>query len=206
MRRNFPTYAFGGGVGLDYEPPAAASTPPPISVALLGHSYVRNLFRGPYLVKEPYVFHNLGVRGATLDNIEGSEAWERLQILFPSLTIILIGGNDINPTTQPRELATRIQALAQRVEEVTGSRVLICTIEVRLRPRGVSHQQFNAVKNATNRWLRRVLPYTKARCHPCGVKADHIGLDGIHLNEVGLARMMDTMFAMTRDCLSQNQL
>lgn len=67
-----------------------------------------------------------------------------------SWTILLIDGNDITSQTSPWELAHAIEALTQRVEDITRSLAIILTIKNRLQPQAMSCEQFRAIKNSTS--------------------------------------------------------
>ena len=108
----------------------------------------------------------------------------------------MLGGNDITSETSLSDLAQAIEALALQVEELTGGAVIILTVENRLQARNLSVERYKAIKNSTNRWLRKVLPNTKARCHPCGVMDGHLGPDGVHLNEAGNAALLETIIKL----------
>lgn len=205
-RKTYPTAAFGSEVGYDFVPPPAANDPPAKLVTILGHSYVRNLFAGRTYDEPPFKFHKLAESGATVESLRDSASWEQLARFRPVLTILIIGGNDISESTSPRDLANAIQSLAQQVEELTHGSVIILTIENRLRPRRISGEKFKTIKNATNRWLRRVLPFTKTRCYPCGVMDEHLGADGVHLTPAGNIALLDNIVQLTKNWrLSQHR-
>ena len=199
-RSKFPTGAFGGGVGTNFQPPHADTTTAQLQpVAILGHSYAAHLFREDTFQREPFIFYKLAQRGATLESIQRSAAWERLRLLRPRLTFIILGGNDIQPQAAPRDIAQGIESIARRVEDITSRPVVILTVENRLRPRGIEPAQYKTIKNGVNRWLRSVLHFTKPRCRPCLVMDHHLHDDGVHLNDEGNDAFLENIYKIANE-------
>lgn len=197
--RTFSTEAEGSGVGYDVKPPPAANTELYKSVAVFGHSYAHHLFPTPHYSHRPFIFHKFAVCGGRVASIRQTQTWERLLTHNPGLTILLIGGNDISGDTEPRELAKAIETLALEIEEATGGNTFILSLENRLKPRGLTSVRYKSIKNGVNRWLRKILPAAKPRFRPVGVMDEHLGPDGVHLNEAGNQALLNRMIELAEE-------
>ena len=168
---------YGGGVGEDFVPDQAKGLK---KIGLFGHSYTSR-----FAVDKPLLFpgHYLkvfDVPGGKVSSIRNTNKWQALLSYSPDLTILMIGGNDINANTSPKELALEIEQLAQEIETETQGHCIIFGIESRVRPRGISADTFNKIKNGVNRWLKRLLPFTRSRYHSMCMKKEDL-VDGVHL-------------------------
>lgn len=151
QRKSFPTATYGSEVGYDFIPPPAANNSPAKLVLILGHSYVAILFASLMYEVLPFQFHKLALRGTTVESIRDSASWERLEIFWPALTILIIGSDNISSLTSPGDLANTIQNLVQQVEQLTRGSAIILIFENRLRLWRISSERFKAIKNSTNR-------------------------------------------------------
>ena len=188
-----------GGVGEGFKPSVAGNTHPLGKVAVFGHSYVARLNESCPKVVDGRLLKLFWLGGATTFIIQFSHAFDRLVQYQPELTILLIGGNDIKPETQPRQLAAAIEQLAQRIEERTGGHCLILGIEKRSNPRGMSAEQFHKVRNAVNRNLRQKLVFARDRYHPMEMSTEQLTYDGVHLNQVGTEHLFEVILQMVQD-------
>lgn len=141
QRKSFPTAAYGRGVGYNFTLPPADNDPPAKLVVILGHSYMVNLFSGPIDVHPPFELHKLGARGATIESISSSTAWERVNQFRPALAVLVIGSNNIMSQTTLQELAQATAALMKQVEHLTHVPVIILTIKNRLQPQAMYGKQ-----------------------------------------------------------------
>ena len=172
-----------GAMGVDFKPPVEG--PRNIrKVAVLGHSYVRDLrLPARTVIEESNLaihYRNFFTPGATVTSIQTSSVWERLIAYKPELTFLLIGGNDITPESSPRNIARSIIAVAKRIKDETGGEICILTIERRPNPCGVSFFRYNQQRNSINRFLKHRDPFTKNRLIFSEAR-DGDSQDGVHL-------------------------
>ena len=177
-----PTGAVGGGIGEAFIPDQGLYPGPVRKVAILGHSFVRYLPVTREIYRPFFQFTALACPGATVESLPLTQEWSRLSVLKPSLTFIIIGGNDIKPGIEPKDLAHKIEDLAQRVKEITGGEVKIFGIEKRVGPRGLTADRFNQLRNAVNRWLKRHIIFTRDRYLSMDTNHTSFARDGVHLN------------------------
>lgn len=158
-------------------------------VAILGHSYVSNLeFRSP-LTTVCFEIRKFGSPGAKITDITERKAWQDMLIYRPELTLLVLGGNDINQDTTPSELGRKIKDLALEVEWLTGGVCLILNIEPRLQPRDISVRCYTSMRHAVNRCLGR-LPDSKYRLRGMAIRNEDLARDGVHLNPAGNERLL----------------
>ena len=105
----------------------------------------------------------------------------------------------MNINTVPRDLAHSIKDIALEIEAQTGGEAVILGLEHRTRPRGLSAEDYCKIKNGVNRWLRRVLPETKKRFEPIGVRRDELDFDGVHLNTTATGELFERIVRIARD-------
>lgn len=162
----------------------ASSSRPSMKIAVLGHSYVNRLdFVSP--LNLPWcVLRKFGAPGATVSSIKHSSAWENCIHYRPDVILLVLGGNDIKFNTSPRKLSREIISLALELEEAIHCQCHIFSIEPRLKPRGLTSDHYNTIKNAVNRGLGRH-PNSKSRFHGIGVAQEDLGSDGVHLSLEG---------------------
>ena len=157
------------------------------NIAVLGHSFVAYL---PEYHQPPIHVTLLAKPGATVDSLKESSAWEELVDLRPELTFLIIGGNDIHHGIVPKDLAYAINDLAESVEQVTGGACMVVGIEKRPNPRGLSGKEFNTIRNGVNRWLKRDIPFTRARYMSMDTVQGDFRSDGIHLTQEASRRLL----------------
>lgn len=198
--RTFSTGAEGSGVGYDFKPPPAANTEPYKSVAVFGHSYAHHLF--------PTVHHTTAIAPSFSINLQFAVAEWRVSArlnLGSGFSLISQGSpfslleETISGDTEPRELAKAIETLALEKEEATGGNTFILSLENRLKPRGLTSVRYKSIKNGVNRWLRKILPAAKPRFRPVGVMDEHLGPDGVHLNEAGNQALLNRMIELAEE-------
>lgn len=101
----------------------------PLQVLSQLHSYVSRLdFVSPLdlLWSEIWKFRSLSGK---VSGIQQSSACERCIEFSPDLSLLVLGGNDINFSAGPRLHAHEIKSLAFLLEEVTGSHCHILSNE-----------------------------------------------------------------------------
>ena len=156
-------------------------------VAILGHSFVRNL---PLPAGIPYGVGNENVAlsrrfflpGATIESIQQGRVWQRFLEYRPNLTFLLIGGNDITSQSQPANIARAIITLAKRVRDLTCGEVKIITIENRPAPHRISAVRYNRQRTSINRYLKHRDPFTVGRL-VFAEATDRDSQDGVHLRD-----------------------
>ena len=172
-----------GAVGVDYQPHEEERKEYK-KVAVLGHSYVRDLnlpARSNLGFTDKVAFYRkFYVPGATVASIQTGAVWERFITYKPELTFLLIGGNDITPQSSPSDIARAIIALAKRIKEEIGGEIRILTVERRPVPQGVSSIRYSHQRNFINRFLKHRDAFTKERLVFSKAK-DQDSQDGVHL-------------------------
>ena len=131
-------------------------------VYVMGHSIanIQNLHnRWPDIRFNKVTFrvsiYCFSVPGATLDSYLQSPAWDDLcNAPKPHLTIVFMGGNDIEQDTVVRELQYKLFKFCKHIEEITDSYVKVFMVEPRSRLRGVDSVTYNRIKNSLNRNLQ----------------------------------------------------
>lgn len=157
-----------GAVGLGYDPPTPPS--PPLKLAVFGHSYVsklRNIRREPiHSFNSPegereFAIRLFGVSGGRISSIRNTEAWTGLIDYRPRLIYVILGGNDLNASSNPEKVAEDLVLLAREIEGKTGGICKLFTIERRKKVReddGFSVEKFNWQSGRVNKWLDRHHP------------------------------------------------
>ena len=168
---------YGGGVGEDFIPEQAQGLK---KIAIFGHSYTSRFRVDKPLLFPGHYLQLFDVPGGKVSTIKSTGKWQALLSYAPELTILMLGGNDITENTTPKDLALEIEQLVKEIEEATRGHCLIIGIESRVRPRGLSAETFNKIKNGVNRWLKRLLPYTRSRYHSMCMHKEEL-VDGVHL-------------------------
>ena len=161
------------------------------------HLYVNRLFIERPVSHPGVFFRKFSLPGATVNNIRSAAIFQELTTYQPDLTFLVIGGNDIQTDTVPRDLANHIQDLCKEIEEVTGGHCIIIGIEKRSQPRNISEADYRRVKNAVNRWLHRQLPYTKTRFEPMAMVSEDLAWDGVHMTREGNERLFGRLVNLT---------
>ena len=195
--RTYPSESFGGGVGQNFKPSRGTYDCPINKVAIFGHSYVHRLFIEKPVIHPGIAFRKFSLPGARVDNIRNHHIFADLVNYQPDLTFLVIGGNDINSNTVPRDLAHAIQDLCQDIETQAGGRCIIIGIEKRTNPRNISEADYRRVKNAVNRWLHRQLPYAKRRFEPMAMTTEDLAWDGVHMTPAGSEKLFERLVTIT---------
>lgn len=176
-----------GGVGLDFVPDKAPNEHPLRKVGIIGHSYVRRLLptEGNRPEDEGFYLQNFHQGGARVETLKGSSAYQRLVEYHPDLIFLIIGGNDVQPDTEPRVLAEAIEALARELELDSGAHCIVVGLESRTSPWDITPAQYHKVKNGVNRRLRGQSAYMRDRYMPMCMSRESLDLDGVHLGHAG---------------------
>lgn len=184
-------------VGLGEESPFHHSAP--LKMAVLGHSYVsrlRDVYREPVETfdspqgKRGFSVRLFGVSGGIISTIKSTEAWRGLIRYQPRITYVLLGGNDLQPSSKAPVIGQSLINLAQDIERETGGICKVLSIERRQRVRShgglFSEANFNSLSNYTNLWLAR-----HARRHYISIKFSVRNLDSdeVHLKAAASARL-----------------
>ena len=176
---------------------------PPKKVAVLTHSYGKcftdvegmtfKYGEGP---NDAYIINNFSVPGAQTATIRNTEAFKNLIAFKPKVTFILLGGNDItyekvnDPNVDlPKTIAANLENLSAQIEREAGSKVRIVGLESRVKPRDLEAEQYNKVKNRTNRILKEYWAYTRVRYIPMCMSKEDLASDGVHLSKEGAAKL-----------------
>ena len=195
----------GGGVGSDFVPSPSNNVHPIKKVAIFGHSYVRYFYIDRQVYHPEFTLCKFAVPGGKVGTIRNTEVWNSLIQYKPDLTIILLGGNDIASNTVPRDLAHSLEGLVLDIEALTGGGTILLGIEHRTIPRGVSADTYRKIRNSVNRWLRAVLPVTKPRFRPIGVRQTELDFDGVHLNPTASEDLFQRIVFLARDYFVEQQ-
>lgn len=167
-------------------------------VAILGHSFVSRLrFESP-MEMAGIEISKYGSPGAKVSNIMQRSVWQEFIEYQPEFTLLLLGGNDIDENTVPSELGREIAELARKVEELTGGKCHIMSIEPRLQPRDITPGRYKTVKNAVNRCLGR-LPDSKSRFHGMAMENEDLGRDGVHLHAAGNDKLLRRLIELIEE-------
>ena len=185
-------YGARGGIGSEFKDTEAVPQPD-ANVAVLGHSQVGRLAAfnfGPVAYKtaggvsKHYRFNFFTAPGATIQSLRGSDAWQRAILLRPAVTFLFIGGNDVVSGREPITYAQDLQRLVEEYRELAGGKIHIFPIEIRTNPRGLSVDEYNKIRLAVNRHLKRG-PKTSQLFMSIPFKKDELQADGVHINGKG---------------------
>ena len=185
-----------GQVGTDFLPPEGEVIEK--KIAVLGHSYVRDLpmpsrhVLGHYTENRIALCRKFFVPGATVDSIQTGNVWQRFTDFKPDLTFMIIGGNDITYASQPAVIARKIIQLAKRVKEETGGEVRIVTIEKRSSPRGLTVIRYNRQRTSINRYLKTRDPFTLNRLIFSEATLSDF-FDGVHLRNRAIQELANLL-------------
>ncbi len=203
-----PKHSFGeaGGVGEEFVPRASGNVHPIKKVALLGHSYVSRLFVNKPIYHPDFILRKFPQPGGKVKTITEKPIWEEFLRYEPDLTVLVLGGNDIDSKTVLRQLAKEIESLVLEIEQKTGHTCLVIGIESRTRPRPpLTPVSYNKIKNAVNRWLRHILPGTKDNFTAMGMKKNEMCWDGVHLAIEGCISLFERLVVTIRNHLERAQ-
>ncbi len=200
------THGEAGGIGEDFEPSESNNTHPIKRVALLGHSYVWRLFINKPMYHPDFILRKFPQPGGKVKTITDKPIWEEFLSYEPDLTVLVLGGNDIDSKTVPKQLAKEIESLVLEIEQKTGHTCLVIGIESRTRPRPpLTPVSYNKIKNAVNRWLRHILPGTKNNFTAMGMKKDELCWDGVHLGIEGCINLFERLVVTIRNHVERTQ-
>ena len=130
--------------------------------------------------------------GATLDSYLQSPAYDDLcNAPRPDLTIVFMGGNDIEQDTVVCELQYKLIKFCKHIEEITNSYAKVFMVEPRTCLRGVDSDTYNRIRNSLNRNLQhREREYFPDRVVITPLIFEYLSLDGVHPGPVGVAKLI----------------
>ena len=106
------------------------------------------------------------------------------------LTILYLGGNDIHPEVQPREISDNLFDIIHSIEHYCGSKVSVVLLEPRQLPlvtRGLSRHIYRTIYQAVNRRLQRLLRGYQTFQFGARPYRSNLRRDGIHWNRTAQA-------------------
>ena len=101
---------------------------------------------------------------------------------FPDLdaVFIFIGGNDVGPNCEVREILANILEIAQSFEDI-GIPQIIMPLMNRDNPRGISVSKYTMIRNGVNRLIRRHYQRNFQRGVVFNMENLELNSDGVHL-------------------------
>ncbi|KAK6168315.1 hypothetical protein SNE40_021107 [Patella caerulea] len=163
-------------------------------LCLFGHSFIRRVAssigdRLPVELGGGGRIHHVSHSGGTSQNLR--QDVEKIPVSV-GVVFVQTGGNDIGPHyQQPARIADDIINLVNLIRQQRPFAVIIVgSLFVRLKPRGLTESEYNDVKNSVNRllrhrcsYLRQVLFWNSSR--KMRYRALHFDRWGVHLNDAG---------------------
>lgn len=184
---------------------------PKSHILLLGHSFFRRLRDAACSSVYPAIRQNFGLRnreihfvcrgGWTVSNLEMiiSQVRNSAPNVQFSAAIIQMGGNDLSPSCEPLELASKLEDLAQCLrDKLLIPTVFICEIFIRPSPRGISVAEYERKRLATMNYLATLLDNNAElriwKHRRIFNSPNNMFLaDGTHLNPTGLKKFYESI-------------
>ena len=93
---------------------------------------------------------------------------------------IFVGGNDVKPNSEVREIASNILQIAERFEDI-GIPPIIMPLMNRDSPLGISVPKYTMIRNGINRLIRRHYQRNFQRYNVFNMENLQLKPDGVHL-------------------------
>lgn len=155
-----------------------------LKVALVGHSQIpRNLEIPNVQIK---IFRGPGAKARTFfeDNrVNKILEWEH------DLTILWIGSNDIEQTTNPARIFCDIKNIIKEITAKCQSLVYICQVEPRTNPRNITEDQYKKFQVGINNRIKRALKTPNIHFNNQQF-VQELSEDGTHWDERGRAHVL----------------
>ena len=154
-------------------------------VAIVGHSLIPRHLEVPQC--EVRCFRAPGGRARDFDRdprLNQVLSWPH------HITILYLGGNDVHPEVEVREITDNIQAVIAKIEEHCESRVAVVLLEPRQLPivtRGLNRSRYRTIYQAVNRRLQRLLGRRQTFQFGAQPYRQNLRRDGIHWNRTAQA-------------------
>ena len=165
-----------------------------MKIAVLGHSQTRYLNFNRYTVKKFFK------SGATFKSITETTAFQHLVSYKPDLIFLLLGSNDIRENYNHSTISNTLnnyqnlkEEILIRINPIKGTYTL--DIERRtIESRYSSSTAYRKIRNSIIKNIKKIdrksfLPYRPVS----GLLESDIGPDGIHVNEKGAKKIVDTI-------------
>lgn len=188
---------------------------PKFNILLLGHSFIRRLDEAINSTQCQQLHNNFGLAQSETqfcsqggwkisedyDNFISQVRSKLPTKPFPFLAaVVQIGGNDLClKDCSPLELASKIEDFAQWLrQECSVKVVFVCELFTRPRPRGISPENYETLRSATNMYLATLLEdniHVKFWRHRRMFRSPKyiFGHDGTHLNTLGMKKYYESL-------------
>lgn len=162
-------------------------------IVVIGSSHVRRMPHDEFLPNTTTTLF-IGIGGARVDTL--NRAVDQIINFCPDFIFLQIGSNDLdNVQPNPVMLSRKIIELCKYLKSITGAVVRCGTIFVRGRPRHLSQDRYDFVRNEVN----RLLLMSAFRWTHRAMNSEIIGNDGVHLNVRGNVKFWRSI----RGCILQ---
>ncbi len=155
-----------------------------LKVALVGHSQIpRHLEVTNVQIR---IFRAPGAKARTFfedDRLNRVLEWEH------DLTILWIGSNDIETSTNPARIFSDVKNIIKEITAKCQSLVHVCQIEPRTNPKGMSVEKYKKFQVGINNRVKRALKTPNIHFNNIQF-VQELSEDGVHWNERGQAQVI----------------
>lgn len=150
-----------------------------LKVALVGHSQIPRHLEIPNV--QIRIFRAPGAKARTFfedDRLNRVFEWEH------DLTILWIGSNDIETSTNPARIFVDVKNIIKEITAKCQSLVYVCQIEPRTNPRGMSAEKYKKFRVGINNRVKRALKTPNIHFNNIQFEQE-LSEDGVHWSERG---------------------
>ena len=124
---------------------------------------------------------------------------------YPDLdaVFIFIGGNDVVPSCEVREILGNILKIAQSFEEI-GIPQIVMPLMNRTNPRGIPVEDYKMIRNGVNRLIRRHYQRNLQRGVVLNMEDLELEPDGVHLTRWGYRKLSNAIKVQLKHCHFHN--